>query len=190
MLAAEAHVAGPIWLARTNLAGDGQADLENHGGVEQAVLAYAGDHYPAWRTELALPDMPYGAFGENFTIAGQDETTVCIGDTYAIGEAIVQVSQPRGPCWKLARRWRIKDLTARVQRSGRAGWYLRVLREGHVAAGQPVRLLERPFPQWTIARVNALLNGRDDDRRAIAELAACPLLGPNWRAALLNRAAS
>ena len=76
------------------------------------------------------PTFPHGGFGENFTIAGLSEQTACIGDTYQIGEARVQVSQPRGPCWKIARRWRIEDLTARVLATGRTGWYLRVLTEG------------------------------------------------------------
>ena len=88
-------VDGPRWLGRTNLAGDGQADLVNHGGPDKAVLSYAASHYPAWREQLEKPDLPYGAFGENFTIEGLAEETVCIGDRYALGQAIVEVSQPR-----------------------------------------------------------------------------------------------
>ena len=177
-------VDGPVWLGLTNLAGDGQADLENHGGPDKAVLAYAAAHYPLWRAELGRPDLPYGAFGENFTIAGLTEATVCIGDVYAIGEARVQVSQPRQPCWKIARRWRIKDLTARVRETGRTGWYLRVLTEGYVEPGLPVTLIERPYPQWTVARATEIMHRRREAPAAAAELAACPLLSTAWRETL------
>ena len=182
-------VDGPVWLGRTNLAGDGQADRKNHGGPDKAVLAYSADHYPLWRTELNRPDFPYGAFGENFTIADLSETNVCIGDVYAIGEVRVQVSQPRQPCWKIARRWHIKDLTARVHETGRTGWYLRVLTGGYVEAGTPVVLLERPFPQWTVARATEVMNRRREDPDAAAELAACPLLSAVWRETLAAEAA-
>src|SRR3954447_26270036 len=110
--------AGKVWLGRTNLEGDGQADNRNHGGPEKAILAFSAGHYPVWREELARPDLPFGAFGENFTIDGQGEAAVCVGDVYLVGGATVQVSQPRQPCWKLARRWGLKDLPARVQQTG------------------------------------------------------------------------
>lgn len=171
-------VAGAIYLGKTNLTGDGQADLILHGGTEKAVLAYAAKHYPQWRQELNLSDFPYGAFGENFTVSMQTEEDVCIGDIFAVGEARIQVSQPREPCWKLARRWRMKDLPKRVITSGRSGWYFRVLSEGIVESGLPFLLLERPFPQWTIARVNqAFYRGGED----VFELASCPLLSSSWR---------
>src|SRR5262245_23305620 len=104
-------VNGPIHLNILNLEGDAQADLKNHGGEFRAVLSYAVSHYPAWRAELDRPDLPYGAFGENFTVSDLTEKNVCLGDIYEIGpEVIVQVSQPRLPCFKLARRWDIKNL--------------------------------------------------------------------------------
>jgi MOSC domain-containing protein YiiM len=180
-------VEGSVWLGRTNLAGDGQADLVNHGGIDKAVLAYAASHYPVWRNELALLELPFGAFGENLTIEGQNEWTVCIGDTFAVGEALVQVSQPRQPCWKLARRWKLKDMTARVQRSGRGGWYLRVLGEGTIQAGLSVVLRERPYPRWTVALANDLMFRRLQDRDALAALATCPLLSSSWRDTLGER---
>src|ERR1700746_2504362 len=103
-------VEGPVFAGSTNLSGDGQADLKNHGGIDKAVLAYSADHYPKWRDELWIPDMPCGAFGENLTIAGWGEESVCIGDIFRIGPVIFEVSQPRQPCWKLARRWRRHEL--------------------------------------------------------------------------------
>jgi MOSC domain-containing protein YiiM len=185
---AKEPVEGAVWLGREGLAGDGQADRRVHGGPEMALLGYSADHYPAWRSELDFPDLPWGAFGENFTIASLSEAEVCVGDTYAVGEARVQVSQPRQPCRNISRRWRRRDLTARVLATGRTGWYLRVLAEGAVERGLPVELLERPFPRWTIACTNAVLYSRGGDRRAAAELSACPLLSPPMSAKLAARA--
>jgi|SRR5579859_794425 len=179
-------VSGHVWLARENLAGDGQGDTRNHGGPDKAVLAYAAAHYPVWRAELAWPGLPHGAFAENLTIEGLDEAAVCIGDVFEIGEALVQVSQPRQPCWKISARWRRPDLTARVEASGRTGWYLRVLREGNLAAGDAVTLLERPHPAWSAARATRIMRRRDDLDGAAA-LAALPELAISWHAALTRR---
>ena len=181
-------IQGKIWLGRTNLVGDGQADLKNHGGPDKAVLAYAAEHYPGWRSQLNLPDFPYGAFGENFTIAGQSEASVCIGDIYQIADVQVQVSQPRQPCWKLSRRWRIQDLALQVKTTGRTGWYLRVLKEGTLESGAKLALCDRPYPEWTIARANQIMHHELKNRAAAAELANCPLLSPNWQQTLLKRA--
>lgn len=183
-------VTGPIWLGSTNLTGDGQADLHHHGGPHKAVCVYAAEHYPFWQRVLQRTDFGAGAFGENFTIAGATEADVCIGDTYRIGSAVMQVSQPRQPCWKLARRWGIKDLAAQVQQTGYTGWYLRVLAEGLVAAGMTATLLERPYPQWTIERANEIMHRRRHDTAATAALAGCPLLSPNWRDTLQKRVAT
>jgi MOSC domain-containing protein YiiM len=180
-------VAGPLWLGTTHLAGDGQADLKNHGGVDKAVLAYSAAHYDYWRSHLNLPNLLYGAFGENFTIVGQTEADVCVGDTYAVGEARVQVSQPRKPCWKLSRRWRIADLAQQVLFNGRSGWYFRVLQEGQVAPGQEMQLCDRPYPEWTIARAHQIMHHDRNDRAAAIALANCPLLSDNWREKLLQR---
>jgi MOSC domain-containing protein YiiM len=182
-------VDGPRWLSRTNLTGDGQADLINHGGFDKAVLSYAAAHYPGWRESLVRPDLPHGAFGENFTIEGQTEETVCIGDTYRLGDALVQVSQPRQPCWKLARRWRIKELAALVEWSGRTGWYLRVLEEGEVRPGLSLTLVERPFPEWPVHRASHVMRNRTKDPVAAGELAGCELLAAVWRDALAQAAA-
>jgi len=180
-------IAGKIWLGSTNLQGDGQADLKNHGGVEKAVLAYSAEHYPTWRGSLELPDLPYGAFGENLTIADQTEFSVCIGDIYQLGEAQIQVSQPRQPCWKLSRRWRIRDLAIQVQQNGRTGWYFRVLKEGNIEPNLPLILNERPYPQWTIALANQIMHQDKKDQESAAELAACPALSSNWQQTLYRR---
>lgn len=174
-------VSGPVRLDTLNLAGDQQADLDNHGGPDQAVLGYSADHYPGWRDELGCPDFSYGAFGENFTIEGLDETTVCIGDVFETGTVTLQVTNPRGPCWKISRRHGIPDLTARVQKTSRTGWYYRVLQEGDVEAGQALTLIDRPYPVWTIARTSAALYGRKRDPETLEALFELPPLGARWR---------
>ena len=117
----------------TGLDGDGQADLTVHGGPDKAICVYPSEHFPHWHTSLGLA-MQAGAFGENFTVA-DCESSVCIGDTYQAGDVIVQVSQPRQPCWKLARRWQQKNLTALVQQQGKTGWYFHAF--SPVAAFKP-----------------------------------------------------
>ena len=179
-------VEGPVWLGKTNLVGDGQAAVGIHGGPDKAVLGYAASHYPLWRAELGWDDLGFGAFAENFTLEGLSENSVCLGDVYAVGDAVVQVSQPRSPCWKIARRWRMPDLTERVEVTGRTGWYHRVLDEGLVEAGQPFTLLERPHPEWSIARVAATARNRKADPAAAAELRAVPELSSAWRQGLAS----
>ena len=179
-------VAGPVALGRFNVAGDRQADQRVHGGPDQAVLAYAADHYPLWRAELGLPDMGPGGFGENFTVAGQSEADVCIGDVYQLGDAIVQVSQPRGPCYKISWRWNRPDLLARVEATGRHGWYLRVLQEGTVQAGLDLVRLARPNPSWTLSRARDVIRNRKRGPAAVLELAAVAELSEAHRRLLLS----
>jgi MOSC domain-containing protein YiiM len=180
----KAPIAGPVWLGRTNLVGDGQANRRVHGGPDKAVLGYAASHYPTWRTELDLPDLPYGAFAENFTITVLDESCVCLGDVYAIGGARVEVSQPRQPCANISHRWKLPGLTQRVEATGRHGWYMRVLDEGEVVAGEPVELLERPSPDWTIARATQAMRQRTINRAEAAALVGVPSLSDAWRKTL------
>jgi MOSC domain-containing protein YiiM len=184
----KAPVSGPVYVSKVNLDGDGQADLINHGGVDKAVLAYSADHYPKWREELHIPDMPFGAFGENLTISGLNEELVCIGDTFRIGPVKLEVSQPRQPCWKLARRWRMHELTGLVIRNGRSGWYFRVLEKGNIEPHMPVTLFERPNPEWSIARANHILHHERTDLAATLELAAVPKLAGSWVEELQERA--
>jgi len=181
-------IQGPVFVRTTNLDGDGQADLENHGGIDKAVLAYSADHYRKWRRELEMPEMPFGAFGENLTIAGLSEESVCIGDIFGIGEARFEVSQPRQPCWKLARRWRMHELPAMVVRNGRSGWYLRVREPGRIEKQMPVTLFERPNPEWSVARANQIRHHRTQDVALTLQLAGVPRLADSWVEDLHDRA--
>lgn len=179
---------GPIWLGRVNLAGDGQADLENHGGPEKAVNVYPMEHYPYWESVYGHRTFEAGNFGENFSIEGLRETDVCIGDVFEIGETLVQISQPRQPCWKLARYWGIKDLALKVQETGRTGWYFRVLKEGLVTTGDRLVLTERHYPEWTVATANKIMHHETQDRQAAQALANCMDLSARWRDKLTRRA--
>ncbi|EGK11400.1 MOSC domain protein [Desmospora sp. 8437] len=184
---AKQAVEGSVFLGKFNLEGDGQADRKHHGGPDKAVLAYAASHYEVWRRQPDLPGIGPGGFGENLTLSDQDEEKVCIGDIYQVGEARIQVSQPRLPCWKLDRRWGVEGLARRVGDYGYSGWYLRVLEEGRVAAGQAVELVERSDPRWTVRKVNDILHKRDRDPGTIRELAAFPPLAESVRRILSNR---
>ena len=179
---------GAHWLGYEGLRGDEQADRKHHGGVDKAVCVYPAEHYPFWRTELALPELPHGAFGENFTTQGLTEDSVCIGDVFTVGAAQVQISQPRQPCWKLARRWRIKDLPAQAEQNGRTGFYFRVLRHGLVQAGDDLKLEDRPWPRWTIQRCNEVMHHLKHDAAAARGLSECPQLSGSWKDALWARA--
>ncbi len=135
-------VAGPVMLRRGNLDGDRQADLRVHGGVERAVLIYGAGHYPLWLAELGRP-LAYGSFGENFTISGFDEASANLGDIYSVGAAVIQLTEVRGPCYKLQYRTGVPDMIERVLANGRGGVYARVLQEGLVQVGDQVELLRR-----------------------------------------------
>jgi MOSC domain-containing protein YiiM len=179
-------VEGPVRLHQDHLDGDRQADPRVHGGPDKTVCVYAIEHFNAWKVELGIPEIGPGAFGENFSVAGQSESTVCVGDTYRVGSSTVQVSQPRGPCWKVARRWNRPDLARRIRETGRTGWYLRVLAPGLVTPGDRLERLERPYPEWTIERVNTLSYDRHASTEELLALAACPLLAASWRDGILG----
>lgn len=186
-------VAGPVLATTLGMAGDGVADRVNHGGVDKAVLAYCVDHYPTWNHDLRASgqlgdeEMTYGAFGENLSITGLAEHDVCIGDLWQAGDVMLEVSQPRQPCWKLSRRWRIADLAPQVIRNGKTGWYVRIVREGSVAAGTPLQLITRKHPTWTIARANDLWYHQKKNLTAAADLAALPELSTSWQEMFLDR---
>jgi MOSC domain-containing protein YiiM len=182
-------VRGAVQVAELGLTGDEQADRKSHGGIDKAVLAYSADHYAYWRAHLALPDMPFGGFGENLTIADLDENGVCIGDRWRAGAVLFEVSQPRQPCWKMGRRWRMPDLPKQVIRNGKSGWYLRVLDEGQLSAGTQIEFVLRPRPEWTIARAIRLLYHEPDNIAGLKELANVPELSHAWREELLERIA-
>lgn len=165
----------------TQLEGDGQADLYNHGGPNKAIYAYPSEHLPLWNAELR-PDTPYGpgTFGENLTVGGWLESDVRIGDIWAWGSARLQVSQPRYPCYKLAMTTGRPIVGKRMLETLRNGWYLRVLQPGEASPNDPITVIERGSADATVQdAVRALL---PDTPRALSErIAAVPELAPSWR---------
>lgn len=186
-------VAGRIEVGQLGLAGDEQADLTVHGGPDKAIHHYPHDHYAWWNEALggsALLQRP-GAFGENVASEGPTEEEVCIGDRWRLGTALVEVSQGRQPCWKLDHRFGGMPVMARMVMSRRCGWYYRVIEEGNVGAGDTLELVDRPFPDWNVARVFGLLIGGDHkrDRDSLEALGAVSVLAQSWirrREALLG----
>ena len=187
------RVTGPVRIGRLGLERDAVADTQVHGGADKAACVYSIDRLPYWRNRLGSlleqggDEFGAAAFGENFSVTGLDEESVCIGDRWRIGDAELEVSQPRQPCWKLARRWRVVSLALWAQETGYTGWYVRVTKEGTVTAGDKIELVERPLPDWTIARANRVMHQLKDDREANAELASLGPLSASWKRQLLKR---
>lgn len=179
-------VSGKLFLGETGLRGDEVADTVNHGGPEKAIFAYPIAHYTYFAEQEGL-EMVAGGMGENLSVLEMDELTVCIGDQYRFGEAIIEVSQPRQPCWRPARRYRRKDLALKIQDSGKTGWYYRVLEEGYVSGEADLDLIERPYPEWSIAACNSVMHYQKDDLVLTDELASCPALAESWKKTLKKR---
>jgi MOSC domain-containing protein YiiM len=177
-------VEGRVQLRTTNLDGDRQADLSVHGGPNKAVYGYPSQHYAAWSAELPeLLDLvqTWGAFGENFTTEGLLETTVSIGDRYRVGSAVVRVTTPRLPCYKLAAKFQRDDMIERFLRSGRCGFYFAVIEQGEVGAGDEFELLGREDPTLTIAEVNRLYSAKSPDRESLQRSLDVKTLPESWR---------
>lgn len=170
----------------TNFDGDGQADLKNHGGPDKAVCVYSFDHYPYWESMFGEALSP-GAFSENLTLAGVRESEICIGDTFQIGEAMVQVCQPRMPCSKLVGKRGQKKLPDFIHETSFSGFYLRVLTEGLVKSGEAVRPLERHPARITIEFVNQILYKQRTDSESIRRALAIPELSVACRRILESR---
>jgi MOSC domain-containing protein YiiM len=150
------------WLGKLTLDGDDQADKKVHGGPDQAAYCYPLAHYTHWQDWLSVSALPYGTFGENFTITGLNEDNICIGDTLQIGEAIVQVTMPRIPCFKLAHKLGDPKIIKAFLHSGRSGFYLRVLNEGFVKAGDGISIISRD-PQAITVHTALILQKLDLD---------------------------
>lgn len=176
-------VEGPLAVSLLGIDGDQPADTKHHGGVDKAILGYSADHRSFWKQELGT-DVLGGGFGENLTIEGIDETAICIGDRWLVGNVVLEVSQPRQPCWKLGRRWNRKDLPKLVVQNGRSGWYFRVLRAGTISAGQLVTLTDRPHPDWSIVRASKAYYGANAGEKA--SLARLDRLAEVWKRDLLH----
>lgn len=173
-------VPGPVWARRHNLDGDRQSDLQVHGGEFKAVYAYAAEHYDWWRARLGR-ELEAASFGENLTVRALDEPAVCIGDVVRIGDAELEATEPRLPCFKLGLRLGDPGMVKAFSDARRWGLYFRVAQEGRIAVGDDVAVVRRDpsrLPVYEIARVYVFDR---DDRETMGRLAAHERLAPGWR---------
>jgi MOSC domain-containing protein YiiM len=180
-------VSGRVRVTPLKLEGDGQADLKVHGGVHKAVYAYPFEHYDHWRRELRRNDFGYGQFGENLTVQGLLEDSVHIGDVFRVGSALLQVSQPRTPCFKLGIKMGTQSFLKPFLRSGRVGFYLRVLEEGEVEAGDPIQAVRTDPARLSVREVSRLMYLDKSDLEGAKQAAAVEALTPSWRQSFEER---
>jgi len=177
----KAPTKGRVTVRQVNIDGDKQSDLTAHGGPDKAVYVYPSEHYPFWRAEFPRIELAWGTFGENFTTEGLIESEVTIGDRIRIGSAEFQVTQPRMPCFKLGIRFGRDDMIKRFLRSGRTGFYLSVLREGEVGAGDPIAFAERGEGGLSVADVTSLYARDADNQPLLRRAADAEALPESWR---------
>jgi len=181
-------VAGTLGIRQLNLAGDQQADLTVHGGPDKAVYAYPVEHYEYWRKQLPDVSFSWGVFGENLTTEGLSEDTLCIGDLVRAGSAILQVTQPRMPCYKLELRFNRDDMIKRFLVSGRSGFYFSVIEPGDVGVGSQVEVLDRDTNNVTISDILRLYVGQTPDPELLRRMTNVTSLPENWKTQLQLRA--
>ncbi|MED1303409.1 MOSC domain-containing protein [[Bacillus thuringiensis] serovar konkukian] len=180
------QVKEPVYLSFVKFNGDGQADLVHHGGVDKAVCVYTGDHYPYWEKELNQ-NLVYGAFGENITVSGMREEDVCICDTFELGQAIVQVTQPRQPCFKLAKKYNIPKLPLYFQETGYTGFYFRVLKEGWVSSVDTLKRLQSDPKGVSIAFANRIMHKEKQNIEGVKRILEVNALSSSWRKSFEKR---
>ena len=174
-------ITGPVMVRTLNVNGDQQADLSVHGGIDKAIYAYPAGHYEYWRKELPALDLPWGMFGENFTIEGLFEDSAYIGDRYRIGEVEVAITQPRLPCYKLGIRFGRADMIKKFLASRRTGFYFAVTKEGIVKAGDSIEFLGREQPEITVADITRVYGFEKDDLETIQRAMNVDALPESWR---------
>lgn len=174
-------VHGRIRVSTLNLDGDQQSDLSVHGGLDKAVYLYPSEHYSYWRTQFADLDLPWGAFGENFTSEGILEDGVTIGDRLRVGSAEFMVTQPRMPCFKLGIRFDRRDMVKRFLQSKRSGFYLSVIREGEVEKGDAIEFTQEQNPGLTIMDIVNLYTIDSENQELLRRAIELPALPQSWK---------
>jgi len=174
-------VAGRVMLRTLNLDGDRQADLSVHGGPSKAVYVYPSEHYDFWKRELPEMDLPWGMFGENFTTQGVREPEISIGDKFRIGQATVMATEPRMPCYKLGLRFGRTDIIKRFLASERSGFYLAVLQEGEVGAGDEIELIEPNKSGVRVSDITRLYIGDKSNTGLLRRAIGTEALPESWR---------
>jgi MOSC domain-containing protein YiiM len=180
-------VVGRVMLRTLNLDGDRQADLSVHGGPSKAVYVYPSEHYDYWKHELPEMKLPWGMFGENFTTVGLFESELNIGDKFRVGSAIVMVTEPRMPCYKLGIRFGRSDIVKRFLASERTGFYFAVLQEGEVEAGDPIELTERSKDSLKVSDITRLYTREKHNVGLLRSAIKVAALPESWRSYFQHR---
>jgi len=180
-------VDGPVTIRKLNLAGDQQADLTVHGGAAKAVYAYPAEHYEYWRETLPDVSFSWGKFGENLTTEGLTEDTLCIGDRLRVGSAVLMVTQPRMPCYKLGLRFERDDMIKRFLTSQRSGFYFSVIEEGEAQAGSKVEITSRDPHRVAVVEIVRLYLRQAQDQKLLHRAMNVSALPQNWKAELATR---
>ncbi len=180
-------VDGMVFVGKTGLEGDEVADKIHHGGLEKAVFANSYENYAEWAQFLALDAIPFGALAENLTISGLHESNVCLGDIHKIGSALLQVSQPRKPCWKIAARWSNKKFTNEIYTTGLTGWYYRVLQEGFVESGDSISVVSKDDSKVSILDANMAFANPIKYRDILEKILAISSIAPSYKMSVTNR---
>jgi MOSC domain-containing protein YiiM len=174
-------VAGRVMLRTLNLDGDRQADLSVHGGPSKAVYAYPSEHYAYWKNELPEMKLPWGMFGENFTTTGLFESELTIGDKFRIGSALLMITEPRMPCYKLGIKFGRSDIVKRFLASERTGFYFAVLEEGEVEAGDRIQLIEASERSVTVSDITRLYTREKHNIELLRRAIEVDVLSESWR---------
>jgi len=170
-----------VMIRRLNLDGDQQSDLTVHGGRDKAVYGYAAEHYEYWRLQLPAVSFVHGHFGENLTTQGLSEDTLCIGDQLQVGSAVLTVTQPRLPCYKLTIRFDREDMIKRFLISRRSGFYFSVAQEGEVYPLASIEFVHRDPNQLTVAQLNQLYFGKQPDPKTLDRALKVDALPLSWK---------
>jgi len=177
----------PLYASFNGLAGDEVADKMHHGGVDKAIFANSYENYAHWASFLGVEHLPFGALAENLTMNGLHESNVMLGEIHQIGTAILQVSQPRKPCWKISRRWSHQAFTNEIFTSGLTGWYYKVLQEGIISTGDEIRVIRHKTPQISILEANEAFREPEKYESILETILEIPSLASSYKESIVKR---
>ncbi|DAB27699.1 MAG: molybdenum cofactor biosysynthesis protein [Sulfurimonas sp. RIFOXYD12_FULL_33_39] len=180
-------VSSAVFASKSGFIGDEVADKIHHGGTDKAIFANSYENYENWAKFLDLKELPFGALAENLTISGLHESSVCLGDIHKIGSAVLQVSQPRKPCWKISKRWDNKKFTSEIYTSGLTGWYYRVLEEGDIKAGDEVEIIKHDEAKISILEANTAFANPLEHRDILEKIVDISSIAESYKVSVLKR---
>lgn len=176
-----------VWAGKLGFKGDEVADRVHHGGAEKAIFANSYQNYEKWTEFLKVKHLSFGALAENLTVSGLHESNVCLGDIHKIGSALLQVSQPRKPCYKISKKHNNKKFTDEIYTSGLTGWYYRVLEEGFIQAENDIQIVFSEEPKISILEANMAFAHPDEKRDTLNKILTISSIAPSYRTSILKR---